>query len=142
APSNPEDERYAPPSTTYFDLRATGDRVVYVLDFSGSMRDPLKGSMLEDLKKLVPAEPPKGGVAGRADVPWADVHNSMQAVAELTKLSIKNLGKDASFCVIAFGTEARTLPATPGLVVATPQNVAAAGRELDALARGQGMGGT
>jgi hypothetical protein len=138
---NPEDERYAAPTTTYFDLRATGDRIVYVLDMSGSMTSPLSAAALAELHQFVVAEPTKVG-AGRADIAWKDVHTSLEAVVEFTKLSIRRLPKDASFCVVLFGTAAQALGATPGLMPASPGNVATAARDLDVLAKGTGSGGT
>ena len=131
--------RYATPSATFFDVEASGDRVVYVLDLSSSMTAELDPRAVDELRRLVPPAPRGSPSAGIA---WEDVHTALEAAVEFTLLSIRQLPKDAWFAVSVFGNEARMLPSTPGLVRVTKDTVAAATRDLRALQRGKGLGAT
>ncbi len=65
-----------------------------------------------------------------------------QAVTEVTKASLRTLPRSLWFCVVLFGSDARTLASTPGLVPANETNVSAACRDLDIARRGAHRGTT
>jgi hypothetical protein len=131
--------RTVPASASFFDLDAHGDRVVYVLDASGSMDDPIEPSALSAFRRLTPpARLPKD--AKKPD--WDRVTTLRQAVAEATKMSLRGLEPHVRFCVVLFGSQARPIPSTPTLVAATPQTVAAACLDLDRAKRTHSQGTT
>lgn len=137
-PEHVHDGHTAGATASFFDLDATGDRVLYLLDASSSMDDPLEPGMLEALQKLGARQRPGGAAA----IDWSRVRTARQAVTEVTKVSLRSLPPTLSFCVVLFGSDAKPLPSTPGLVPATPQNVAAACRDLDAARRSPSRGTT
>jgi len=139
-PDHAHEGHTAGATASFFDLDATGDRVVYVLDASGSMDDPLTPETRDALRALGRTD--RAGAAPGAAVDWRRVKTARQAVAEVTKTSLRTLPTTMSFAVVLFGTDARAIPSTPGLVPATAQNVAAACRDLDGAARGAHRGTT
>lgn len=130
APAEPE--RYAGPR--FVGLRASGRRLVYVIDASDSMLAPLEGAERESLTRPVTPGPgaPRAAPAPD-DLPWDRIRTRFDAARECLKASLARLDKERSFCVVLFGDEAAPLAATPGLVPATAKAVRAAIAELDAV---------
>lgn len=128
-----EDERYGGP--TFVGIRATGDRLVYVIDMSDSMLTPLTGKEKEDLRG-----PITGPGAGRREdddgIDWDAIENRFDAARAFLTASLTRLKEDKHFAVIFFGTEAALMSSSPGLVQATPKNVAKVIKELDAIEPG------
>ncbi len=155
-PPTPGD-RYAPPGRPFFlGLEGSGKHVAYVIDLSDSMLTPLTGKEIEDLKKT-PAAPRRprptvtGGKSAKgkdakkpaepkpdavAKLPWSRIRTRFDAAREFLKLSLRGLAPGQTFCVIAFGSEASLLKATPGLRRATEDNIEKAIVELEMIEPG------
>lgn len=110
----------------FFGLEAAGQRVVYVIDLSDSMLDPLTWREKQDAKRL-DAE----GIA------WPRIHSRFDLARAYLKQSIEGLGRDVHFMVIGFGTQAETFRSTKKLVKASRGNVTAALRELAEIEPGR-----
>ncbi|MFO0932412.1 MAG: hypothetical protein U1E39_06845 [Planctomycetota bacterium] len=139
-PDHRHDGHTAGATASFFDLDATGDRIVYLLDASGSMDEPLPAATLDALRSLGRSD--RSSVTKAPPIDWARVRTARQAVTEVTKASLRTLPPTLSFCVVLFGSDARTLASTPGLVQATGTNVTAACKDLDAARRESHRGTT
>jgi Concanavalin A-like lectin/glucanases superfamily len=109
----------------FMGLEATGRRVVFLLDLSDSMLDPLSYTEL-DRARLVPLQ-------DGADFPWATINNRFEFAREHLKRSLDALEPDVRFAIIGFGDEAEPFRSTKALVPATKGNIAKAVRELEAI---------
>ena len=127
APRSPEDDRYAPPR--YFGLEATGDRIVYVVDESGSMNTSLTGEEREDLRHAAAGS--KGTDDPMAALPWDRIRTRRDAAIEFTKASLRALPESASFCVVLFASGISWVPEAFALTPASKGNVDKAVRALD-----------
>lgn len=120
----------------FFGLEATGSRIVYVIDLSDSMLSNLTRGELKDLQT-----PPVGATEAQIEalktLPWYEIDTRFDAAMAFLKHSLRGLTPDKQFCVIVFGSEARTLDATRGLKDATETNIEKACKELDAIERGE-----
>lgn len=128
--------QYAP--GPFFGLRATGRRVVYVIDASDSMLEPLKEDELKKLRVVTPsddrpADPKKPKKDLPEPLPWQRIKNRFDAAREVLKLAVRSLPPDKFVCVVLFGDDAKPLVATPHLVPADPKTVAAVAAELDRI---------
>ena len=134
-----EDRRYGGPS--FGGLRATGERIVYVIDLSDSMLEPIDDKVKERLRAVVtgPRDPKDGS---RPDLPWHRINTRFDLAREMLKASIQELDKKKLFAVVAFGNEARTLAATPKLRKATPGQVKKTLAEIDGITPGPPGSGT
>ncbi len=131
ATPNPEDDRYAPPR--FFGLEASGDRIVYVVDESGSMDTPLTAREILDLRRSSvpkPAAKPPDPPDPMASIPWERIRTRHDAAVEFTKASIRSLPESASFAVVLFESGVRWLRGESTLVPATRANVEEAVRAL------------
>ncbi len=132
APVTSDDEdRYAPPR--FFGLEATGDRVVYVVDESGSMTSPLTKEERDDLRKAAEAAKAKGDPM--ASVDWEKVATRRDAAVAMTNASIRALPPTASFAVVVFDSAASWVGTPFELLPATPANVDAVTKELSRTQR-------
>lgn len=126
-------DRYAPPvKPTFFGIQGTGNRIVYVIDLSDSMLTPLTEKEFDDLR-TPPAKAAKSMKDAIKKLPWVRIDTRFDAAREFLKLSLRGLTPKQSFCVIAFGSEAKLLSATPGLRRATEKNIEKACVELDRI---------
>jgi hypothetical protein len=136
-PPSEDDERYAPPC--WFGIEGTGDRVVYVLDESGSMSANLTPAEREDLERPSGA---RAGTNGGSDpfrrLPWDRIRTRRDAAIEMTKASIRALPETSSFAVLLFDTNCRWLLGAPELLPAVPRHVEAAIAALDVPHKGGG----
>ena len=103
----------------FFGLEAAGKRVVYVIDLSDSMLDPLTYREKRDAKRLDPE-----------GISWPRVHNRFELARAYLKQSIEGLPDDVRFMVIGFGTHAEPFRATKKLMKASRGNTTAALKEL------------
>ena len=132
---------YAP--GPFFGLRAIGRRIVYVIDASDSMLQPLTPAELAKLKPVTrgddgpPSKGPKEPKLPAKDpdepLPWQKIKNRLDAAREVLKRSLRAMRPDQCVCVILFGDDARTLASTPYLLPADPKTISAAVAELDRL---------
>lgn len=132
----PPEIQYAP--GPFFGLRALGRRVVYVIDASDSMLVPLSPDELRALKPTTSSDdkpgPKKLGTPDAEDpLPWQRVKCRFDAAREVLKRALRALKPGQHVCVILFGSDARTLAATPGLKPVEPKLVDAAVAELDRI---------
>lgn len=150
-----EDDKYAPatPPTKFVGIEAAGKRIVYVIDMSDSMLQPLSQKAKEEIKKPVkkPTGPITGG-GGKSEgpdepaedekeepadpMPWDKIKTRFDCAREYLKLSLRSLQPEQNFCVIWFGTSHDTLKSTKGLMPATPANIEKACTELDRIKTG------
>lgn len=116
----------------FFGLEASGTRIAYLLDLSDSMLDPVTKRELDDAKAL------HGSADGEADgIDWSKIQSRFDLARAFLKQSIRALGSDVAFVVIAFGKEAEPLRSTKGLVKASRGNVNKVLRELDDIEAGR-----
>lgn len=103
----------------FFGLEAAGRRVVYVIDLSDSMLDPLTNREKRDAKRLDPE-----------GISWPRINSRFDLARAYLKQSLEALPQDVRFMVIGFGTHAEPFRATKRLVKASRGNVVAARKEL------------
>ena len=127
-----KDDHYAGPS--FGGLRAAGDRIVYVIDFSDSMLTPIDPELRKRLSAVVTG--PQGSRKREPQIPWHEIETRFDLARELLKASLADLDKERHFAVVWVGDEAGLLKATPKLVKATPKRIKSAIRELDAIEPG------
>ena len=122
---------------TFFGLEGRGKRIVYVIDWSDSMLEPLKGEEIDEIKKRVVTDGP-GDKPDEKDpgLPWDKIKNRFDAAREVLKLSLRHLPDDVVFAVVAFGTEAKPLNSTKRFVDAKAGNIGAVIAELDSIKPG------
>lgn len=127
--------------TTFFSLRASGDRIAYVIDMSDSMLTPLSGAVTKRGGVTGPGkgkeaeEPKEPQRVSDDDIPWHKVKNRFDVAREYIKLSLSKMKPNKSFTIVGFGTAAEFIGAT-GFLPATPANVKAAIKALDAIRPG------
>jgi hypothetical protein len=139
--AEPPEVQYAP--GPFFGLRAIGRHVVFAIDASDSMLQPLTEGEQKKMKTITPSDaPPTNGKPGasagpRKDpvepLPWQKIKCRFDAAREVLKLSMRALKPDQSFCVILFGNDAKPLPSTPGLRPADAKTIEAATADLDRM---------
>ena len=127
------DDHYGGPS--FGGLRASGDRIVYVIDFSDSMLTPIDAETKKRMSAVITG--PRDGKSGKTrPLPWRRIKTRFDLARELLKASLVELDKNRMFAVVWFGDQTGTLEATPKLVKATPKKIKNAIRELDAIKPG------
>lgn len=112
-PANP------PQDPTLYGVPIKSDRVLFVIDVSGSMRESIKVGESENAKPA-PAVTPKEGVPA-PPAPHKEDHLSgpkVNVAVDQVKRAIDKLGKGATFAMIAFNHATmvwkdRAVPATP-----------------------------
>ncbi len=110
----------------FFGLEAAGSRVVYVLDLSDSMLDPLTDREQADAKRV------------EADgIDWAGIRSRFDLARAYLKQSLEGLAPDVRFMVIGFGDHAEPFRATKRLEKASSGHVQAAIRELEEIEPGR-----
>lgn len=137
APTPTVDDGYGPPR--FFGVEASGDRVVYVVDESGSMDEKLTADERDDLRAAA-SEARVGGTPhpATAAIPWDRIRTRRDAAVEFTKASIRGLPETSSFAVLLFDDGYTWVGGKPELVPATPRNVEAALKALDRTHLGGG----
>ncbi|MEE9395035.1 MAG: vWA domain-containing protein [Planctomycetota bacterium] len=124
--------------TSFFNIRASGDRIAFVIDLSDSMLTPLPDKVRK-----------RGGVTGVPDkkkkndpfaseykIPWHKVKNRFDLARENIKASLYSLKKGKSFAVIGFGEKASLLPGCSGMIPATKKNIKRVIRALNTIKPG------
>ncbi|MEN8149824.1 MAG: LamG-like jellyroll fold domain-containing protein [Planctomycetota bacterium] len=125
APSKDPSETKSVALPRFMGLEATGRRVVYLIDLSDSMLDPLSYAETTRARR-VPFD-------GSREFPWGIVSNRFEFAREHLRRSLKALPSDVRFAIIGFGDEAEPFRSTKALVPASKGNVAKAIRELDRI---------
>jgi len=118
-------------------------RIVYVLDLSDSMLEPLRAEELERLRETARRGPRTGDGADRepeeADpdrgLPWDRIRTRFDAAREFLKRSLRELDPETEVAVVVFGDDAELLSSTPKLVEAG-RAARAVARELDGVRPG------
>lgn len=123
----------------FFGLRAVGRRIVYVIDASDSMLQPLTPEERKVLRPVTPSDPGPPGkrkpLSAEEEDPlrWDRIKNRFDAAREVLKRSLRAMKPDQHYCVILFGDEARALPSTPGLRPVLPKSIETTVAELDRI---------
>ena len=161
APVQP-DPKYAPPTppTRFVGVEAHGKRIVYVIDLSDSMLNPVSAREKEEIKKPPAPKGPVTGEPGKHDpdagkvkedekeaekdpdladeLPWDKIRTRFDVAREYLKLSLRSLQPDQHYCVIMFVTTAEPARSTRGLTPVTPAAINATIKELDGIRAGPG----
>jgi hypothetical protein len=126
---------------SFFGIPTNGTRVVYVLDASDSMLEPLTPRELADLAPKTGGDEGGGGGRGargdagslRAEqaIDWSKVKSRFDAAKALLRIALDGLDKDTRFAVVLFGTEVRVLESTPALVKVNPRIIHRVMQEID-----------
>ncbi len=121
-------------SPRFFGLETDGERMVYVVDMSDSMLEPIEPSA----KPAGPLTGPrqkrkKGAVLDESDLPWHAIQTRWDLARENLRISLSRLTPDKEFCVVWFGSEAGTLDACKGMVKATRGAIDRVVAELDGV---------
>jgi len=131
-PAEEPPDLYAP--FEFIGIPSAGGRVCYVVDASDSMLEPITDVERRELSRVVTGAGPEKDE--KDALPWDRIHNRFDVAREYLKLSLRKLNKEKSFAIVLFGTEAEPLPSTEALVVATPETVRRAIKDLDAIKPG------
>ena len=107
----------------FFGIRATGARVVYLIDMSDSMTARLTSLEKSAARVRLPD----------LKLPWDTLGSRFDLARACLKLSLTQLSDGTRFMIVGFGGDARVFRSTKGLVRATRGNIIAAVRELDAI---------
>lgn len=111
-------------------------RIVYVIDMSDSMLEPLSVREREELTDR--AERAQTGSGSRRRkvkerLDWSKITTRFDAARAFLKLSIAELDEEVSFAVVGFGDDASLLRSTPKLVRAKGRTISRVAAELDAI---------
>jgi len=109
----------------FFGVEATGDRIVFLIDLSDSMLEPLTPADLLDVKRLQQGTEAKGGA-----IDWSKIRTRFDLARLFLARYLRALAPDQRFMVVAFGDTARPLGATKNLVKASRGAVRSVIREL------------
>lgn len=101
----------------FMGLDVMGDRIVFLIDASDSMLNPLSEKELDGVKGPVTGERGKKGEGYEID--WRKVKNRFDVAREHVKWTISRLEKDKQVCVILFGDRTETLGITDGFTPAS-----------------------
>jgi hypothetical protein len=119
----------------FFGVRSLGTRICYVIDASDSMLRRVTKQEIKKLKAAVtgPRKKVDASLPVEKRLPWDKIRTRFDLAREYLKLSLTDLDKSKSFCVIMFGSEATPLSATPRLVPASKGNIKKTIAELDKI---------
>ncbi|MCB9895749.1 MAG: hypothetical protein H6839_14985 [Planctomycetes bacterium] len=119
---------------SFMGLDVMGDRIVFLVDASDSMLNPLSGEDLESLKNPITGDKPKKGSKDDGyEIDWRRVKNRFDAAREHVKWTVSRLPKDKQVCVILFGDSAEPLGITDGFISASKINAKRINGSLDAV---------
>ncbi len=97
----------------FMGVDALGDRVLFLIDASDSMLNPLAANELEGFKKPITGEKKPKRNKDEYDIDWGRVKNRFDLAREHVKFTLSRLGKDKSAAIILFGDSVKVLSATP-----------------------------
>jgi hypothetical protein len=110
----------------YYGIKVRSDKVMFIIDISGSMKDPKQAAPSTPAPPPDPKAPPKpaGDPAKGSDAPEAGRPKfsgpKIEIAKQELKRALKSLTKDSMFCVIAFNHSVTQWQ--PKMVPATDQN--------------------
>lgn len=120
------------PDTTvvrFMGIEDRGKRIVFLLDASDSMLNPLTEAEKTALKKLLPKASSKKSVT-RGTRPWDNIETRFDAARLHLQHTLLNMSSKVSFSVVLFGNEAELLSVTPGFMKASKRSAAVVMKEL------------
>jgi hypothetical protein len=121
-------------SPRFFGLETDGERMVYVVDMSDSMLEPIEPSAKPAAPLTGPKEKKKkNAVLDESDLPWHAIQTRWDLARENLRISLSRLTPDKEFCVVWFGSEAGTLDACKGMMKASRTNIDRVLVELDGI---------
>ncbi|MBZ0134974.1 MAG: hypothetical protein K8I27_01215 [Planctomycetes bacterium] len=120
---------------SFMGLDVFGQRILFLIDASDSMLNPLSDEELESVKGPITGDKRRGKDAYEID--WSRVHTRFDAARENVKWTLSRLDKDKQVAVILFGDDAQALPATNSFISASPGNVRKIQATLDAIRPGK-----
>ena len=109
----------------FFGVEATGDRIVFLIDLSDSMLEPLTPAERLDAQRVR-----QGSEAQDGAIDWRKIKTRFDLARLFLARYLRALPPGKRFMVIGFGSRARALGATKNLVKASRGAVHAAIREL------------
>jgi len=115
---------------SFMGLDVMGERIVFLIDASDSMLNPLGEKERDGIKGPVTGDKKKKKGEGH-EIDWDKVKNRFDVAREHVKWTISRLPKDKQVCVILFGDKAEPLVITDGFVSAG--NATRIANSLDAI---------
>ncbi|MDF1665786.1 MAG: VWA domain-containing protein, partial [Planctomycetota bacterium] len=123
----------APKSDTtvvrFMGIEDRGKRIVFLLDASDSMLNPLTDAEKKALEKLLPKASSKKSVT-RGTRPWDNIETRFDAARLHLQHTLLNMSSKVSFSVVLFGNDAELLSVTPGFMKASKRSASVVMKEL------------
>lgn len=107
----------------FMGVDALGDRVLFLIDASDSMLNPIPSNELEGFKKPITGERKPKRNKEEYDIDWGRVKNRFDLAREHVKYTLSRLGKDKSAAIILFGDSVKVLSATPSFTACSAGSV-------------------
>ena len=120
-------------AASFMGLDVMGDRIVFLVDASDSMLNPLSDEDLEALKNPITGDKRKRKDKGAYEIDWDRVKTRFDAAREHVKWTVSRLGKDKQVSVILFGDRVEPLGATNGFISASAINARRIQASLDSI---------
>jgi hypothetical protein len=114
----------------FMGLDVMGDRIMFLIDASDSMLNPLSEDERSGMKGPITGDKKKKKSDGY-EIDWNRVKNRFDVAREHVKWTLSRLGEDKQVCVILFGDGAEPLAVTEGFV--SSANDRKIGAALDAI---------
>lgn len=113
----------------FMGIEDRGKRIVFLLDASDSMLNPLTDAEKKALKRLLPKPSSKKSVT-RGTRPWDNIATRFDAARLHLQHTLLNMSSKVSFAVILFGNDAELLSVTPGFMKASKRSAGVVMKEL------------
>jgi hypothetical protein len=113
------------PETThvrFMGIEDRGKRIIFLLDGSDSMLNPLTQQEIDSLKGLLPKPSSKKSVTRGKKRPWEDIKNRFDAARLHLQHTLLNMSSEVTYAVVLFGNQAELLSTTPGFVKANKRS--------------------
>lgn len=124
-------------AASFMGLDVAGERIVFVIDASDSMLNPLSDADLNGLKGPVTGDRGARKNKDHYEIDWRRVKNRFDAAREHTKWTLSRLPKEKQVAVLLFGDDVKPLAATTAFVQATPGAVRTIMASLDGIVPGE-----
>jgi hypothetical protein len=121
---------------SFMGLDVLGERIIFIIDASDSMLNPLGDEDLETLKGPVTGERGRRN-KGEYEIDWRKVKNRFDVAREHVKWTLSRLDKDKQVAVLLFGSSVEPLAFTRTFVQASSGNVSRIHAALDGIRPGK-----
>lgn len=118
--SNPGEQKKSGTKSSFAGIEGSGKRVVFIIDMSTSMLQPLSAAEKESAKGgEVTGEGRKEEKSESDDLPWDKIKTRYDLAREYLKRAIRGLDEDTAFVVVWFKNRAEYLDGFSGMHFAT-----------------------